>query len=520
MNKRHSFITGAIILGISGVVAKFLGLFFRWPVTMLIGDEGIGLYQLAYPIYIFIIGILSGFPIAISSMVSQRTALGKSYQAYRVFKVSFYILIFIGTISSVLLYLGAPFLIEALRWRHEAYYSLVAVSGAPLFVAIMYCFRGYFQGLQMMVVPAASQVVEQFGRIIVGVGLTYILMPRGISLSAAGASFGACAGAVFGCTVLICSYIKNRRVMICYQDQEDRESIINIMRCLMSTAIPISIGMTMASMMALIDSVVVPRQLLEAGFSEKMATELYGRLTGKAHVLVNVPLTLSTALGTSLVPAISEVKALRSFSRVKGRAEGAVKIALLMGLPSSAGLFILADPILHLVFPGRSQGAEALELLSLSVVFIVLAQTLVSVLHGVGDVISPIKNLAVGSLLKLVLCYVLTAMPALNIRGAAISSIVGNMAAAILNFKDASARTYLSFDMDKMLLRPLFSTIVMGIITYISYNKMMNFTGSNGISTITSIITGIIVYIFMALAMGCISSSEFIGYIKYRKRKA
>jgi len=519
MRGSNNFITGAIILGISGVVARFLGLFFRWPVTMLIGDEGIGLYQLSYPVYMFIIGIMSGFPIAISSMVSKRVALGRGSQAHKVFKTSLAVLIFIGALSSLLLFISSPYLIKVLRWRDEAYYSLVAVAFAPLFVAVMNAYRGYFQGLQMMAMPATSQIVEQLGRVMVGVLLTYFLLPFGIGYGAAGASFGACAGAVLGCIVLGVGYLKYKRHMNKWPSDSGKENTAAVAVELLSTAIPISIGMTVASIMSLIDSIIVPAQLLSAGFGEKMATELYGQLTGKAHVLINVPLTFSVALGTSLVPAMSEVKALRNISRIKLRAQNAVTAAILVGLPSSLGLFILSDPILHLIFPGHSEGAEVLQILSLSVVFIVLAQTLVSLLHGVGNMMAPVRNLAIGAVFKLFFAYVLTGMPSLNVKGAAISSIIGYFVAAVLNLRDAAKCTYFSFDIDKMLLRPLLVTILMGITVYISYNKFIILTGMSGLSTIFSVITGIIVYVFLIIMSGCISIKDIISYINIKPKK-
>lgn len=518
MKSKQHFITGAIILGVSGVIAKMLGIFFRWPVTLLIGDEGIGLYQLGYPVYMFIISTISGFPIAISRMVSERVALGSRSDAHRVFKLSFTILFLVGAVISILLYLGAPFLIRILRWREGAYYSLVAVAFAPLFVSIMYAYRGYFQGLQMMAMPAVSQVVEQIGRVAVGVGLTYILLPFGVSYGAAGASFGACAGAILGCIILLVGYMKNKKNMLLHGGPRKKEKAISIIRELLSTAIPISMGMTVGAVMSLIDSIVVPSQLLSAGFGEKTATELYGQLAGKAHVLINVPLTISMALGTSLVPAISEVKALRSVSRIKQRAETALKLAILFGLPSAVGLFILADPILHMLFPGMSQGAEVLRILSLSIIFIVVTQTLVSILHGVGNVSSPVKNNIIGAIFKLVFVCVLTPMPVLNIKGAAISSIIGYAVAALLNFKDAVRYTYISFDIDKMLLRPVLASFLMGFSVYLTYNWCAGLTRSNGIATIVSVIIGIIVYMLMIILTGCLSIADIRYYARYKKR--
>ena len=62
--KKQSLIKGSLVLGLAGMVAKVLGFFFRWPLIMLIGDEGIGYYQLSYPLYMFFVAMASGVPVA------------------------------------------------------------------------------------------------------------------------------------------------------------------------------------------------------------------------------------------------------------------------------------------------------------------------------------------------------------------------------------------------------------------------------------------------------------------------
>ena len=73
--KKQSLVKGTLILGAAGIIAKFLGLFFRWPLQMLIGDEGVGYYQMSYPLYMFFIAASSGIPVAVSKMVSERKAV-------------------------------------------------------------------------------------------------------------------------------------------------------------------------------------------------------------------------------------------------------------------------------------------------------------------------------------------------------------------------------------------------------------------------------------------------------------
>ncbi|HAZ37424.1 MAG TPA: polysaccharide biosynthesis protein, partial [Clostridiaceae bacterium] len=83
-------------LWISGIIAKFLGIFFRIPLTNLIGEEGIGLYQLTYPLYTMLLALSAGIPTAISKMISERTAIYRNKEAHRIFKAAFFLLLIFG----------------------------------------------------------------------------------------------------------------------------------------------------------------------------------------------------------------------------------------------------------------------------------------------------------------------------------------------------------------------------------------------------------------------------------------
>ena len=102
--KKQSLIKGSLILGMAGILARFLGLFFRWPLIMLIGDEGVGYYQMSYPLYMFFIAIASGLPVAMSKMISERNALNDIDGSFQVMKESSYLMITIGAGTTLALF--------------------------------------------------------------------------------------------------------------------------------------------------------------------------------------------------------------------------------------------------------------------------------------------------------------------------------------------------------------------------------------------------------------------------------
>lgn len=178
--KKQSLIKGSLILGLAGMLAKVLGFFFRWPLIMLIGDEGIGYYQLSYPLYMFFVAMASGVPIAVSKMISEKNAIGDVKGSYEVVKESSFLMITLGLGTSLILFFFAKPIISFLKWDMKSYYSLIGISFAPMMVSFVTIFRGFFQGLQNMTPSGISQILEQIGRVVIGVGLAYFLFDKGI----------------------------------------------------------------------------------------------------------------------------------------------------------------------------------------------------------------------------------------------------------------------------------------------------------------------------------------------------
>ena len=198
MSKGNSFIKGAAILGIAGVIVKILGAIYRIPLGNIIKPEGMGYYQTAYPFYVLLLTIsTSGVPVAIAKLVSEKSAIGDYKSAYKVFRVALVGLTIAGVLTSAFVLLNARSIVESLG-NPNAYYSLLALVPALLFVPIMAAFRGFFQGRQNMVPTALSQISEQFFRVALGLGITYMLLGYGIPVAAGGASFGGSLGAIAG----------------------------------------------------------------------------------------------------------------------------------------------------------------------------------------------------------------------------------------------------------------------------------------------------------------------------------
>lgn len=509
--KKQSLIKGSLILGIAGILARFLGLFFRWPLIMLIGDEGVGYYQMSYPLYMFFIAIASGLPVAMSKMISERNALNDIDGSFQVMKESSYLMITIGAGTTLALFFFAKPIISFLKWDSKAYYSLIGISFAPFIISFTTIFRGFFQGLQNMTPSAISQILEQIGRVIFGVGLAVLLLPKGIEFSAGGAAFGATAGAVLGGSYLFSKYRKIKKTFKVKKIKTNTEVLNSILKI----AIPISLGTTVGSIMNLIDSILVPQKLLQAGLNNTQTTILYAQLTGKAAVITNIPLTLSMAICTSLIPIIAENYILNKKAELKSKIDAAMKMAAVIALPCTFGLFFLASPILNLIFPGRAEGADILKYLSISIPFIIITQTTTSILQGTGNYIKPVINLFIGCIVKVILTSALVSLPELNIYGAVIASIGAYVTASILNLMTLRIWLKITMNFYEILIKPCFAATIMMIFVLLSYNSIYINIGSNGLSCLISIFLGMIVYIILIIVFKVFEVDE----IKKRLRR-
>lgn len=511
---KKSFLQGAVVLGIAGLIIKVLGAFFRIPLANLIGDEGMGYYQTAYPIYVlFLVLSTSGIPIAISKLVSERIAADHYDEAHRVFKISFILLFATGITSFLLVFFGAHEIVRYLK-NPGAYYAMLAIAPALLFVPIMAAYRGYFQGMQNMKPTAVSQIVEQFFRVAVGLGLAVLFIKNGPSIAAGGATFGAAAGGVGGSIAIIGIYFYRRakiKQVIAKSTPSSRESAGKILSKIFMIAIPVTIGAAIMPIMSAIDVAIVMRRLQETGFTEASANSLYGQLTGMAAPLINFPGVLSMAIAMSLVPAISAANERKDLEFLRYNVELGMRTAMLIGLPCALGLMTLSEPIMRLLYPFQKASAISaapnLFILAFGVIFLSTVQTLTGVLQGLGKQSIPVINLCIGALFKIVITFTLTGIPWFNVKGAAIGTVAAYIVASILNLMAVEKYTETRFSTGLTFIKPLLSAVTMSLGVGLGYLLLSNYLG-NGLAVLISIGLGTIIYAVMLFVTKSITQEE------------
>ncbi|MBQ4342158.1 MAG: polysaccharide biosynthesis C-terminal domain-containing protein [Clostridia bacterium] len=538
---KKSFIKGAAILGIAGLIVKIIGAFYRIPLTNILqrGEfDGMIYYATAYPYYSWLLVISSaGFPTAISKLVSERVALGDRKGATAVFKTAFRLLLIIGIVTTVLLFAGSK-LIAGLADVEKSEYAIMALAPSLLVVSVMCAYRGYLQGLQMMTGTALSQITEQVGKLIASYSLALLfvkLYPGRPELWAMGTLIGISISEVLGLAVIWLVYRRNRRKLPSYKLEDmvvPKKSLQRIGRSLLAIAIPITIGASIMPITGIADTIFIKRLLLqrytalgyEAALADTMAGDGFVALRSYVTPLINMPAVLTLALSMSLVPAIAPMMAARDRRGVRKVGATGVKLAMLIGAPCAAGLFVLGGPIMAMLYNkvGQSVGPEGKYLISgfigqilnmrpgqdisiytlaggimqisaIGVLFLSLVQTLTGVIQGMGKQRVPVYFLIAGGALKVVSMIVLMKFTQLGVLGAAVSTVLCYVVAGIGDTWYTLTHAGIRLNWFDTFGKPLLSALVMGVAVYFAYGLVYRM-GHPTAATLGSVAVGVIVY--------------------------
>mgnify|MGYP002856116924 FL=1 len=511
----EKFLKGTMILTIASFVVKVIGSLNWIFVSRILGGEGIGLYQMAFPIYFFAMTVSqAGVPVAISIITAERVALNDIFGAKRVFRIAMGLMFITGVIFSVLTYFSASWLIEWQLIRDaRAYMSVVVLAPTVFFVTFLAASRGYLQGWQRMTPTAVSQIVEQIFRVITMIVLADLFLPWGLDYAAAGASLGALAGAVTGLIVLVYFHIKlNKEIEIKYganlqpTEQSANESTISIVKRMFKLALPVSAASIMLPVVSNLDLMIVPQRLEVAGYSVRQATELFGYLNGMAVPLINLATILTASLAVSIVPAISEARALKQKDRIFLLTASGVRISNFVCFPAFVVVFFLATPISSLIYNAPGAG-DAVMISAVSIILLGLHQVSTGVLQGLGHTTIPMVNMILAAAAKVFLNWHLTALPYFGIMGAAWATAADMGVAAIINLY--FIHKYIGY---KMEMGQLFKTIcaagVMAVVVKFFYEFTMAQWQIEVISTFGAVFVGCAVYIAAVALFGAMKKED------------
>ncbi|HEY3315257.1 MAG TPA: polysaccharide biosynthesis protein, partial [Bacillota bacterium] len=552
---RPSFLRSTFVLASANFATKVIGGLIVIPLYYLLGSEGMGLYNSAYRIYtILLIISTQGVNIVIARLVAERMAVDDRQGAERVFAVSFWLLSSLGLVFALLFWWGAPFLVRLFSIDERSYLSMVSLAPAIFLVAVMSVYRGFLQGLQRMTPFAMSQFIEQVARVI---GL-FIILPfvfrLGVQYGAAAATFGAVIGATVSLAYLVW---KNRSIRAQFGitpggdlgsddlsqsplgqanlgglpgeaglpadttpptgvwvrlggpfDRGDRAASWRILKNIIYLAIPITFAGVAAQLIQFLDVALVQARLKAGGIEQVLATQMFGQLSGAAMLLVNLPTMFAGAFFLALIPAISEARQLKRPDIIRHRTVQSLQLTLALTIPAAVGLLVLPSQIGDTLF-GDAGAGVTISAAAVATIFLSLQQTTSGILYGLGRSAIPIYNLIAGGAVKAGLTWWLTAIPALNVRGAAYATVIGFLVAGGLNWLAVERLVRGSLDWVKSVVKPLVASAFMAAAAFFGYRLLLAVVHHAKIATLLAVGLAAAVYFIVLIAVGGLDDEEF-----------
>ena len=551
-SKKQSFMGGVFTIMVAQVFIKLLGFVYRHVLILIpeFGDEGSGLYGIGFNIYMLLLTIATvGVPGAISKLVSDRVAKGRVKEAKHIFKCALVLFTLVGVAGSLIMLLSAKAL-AGLAGNEAATGVLIALAPSVIFVAIASVIRGYFNGMYNMKPSSFNQTLEQVFKagltILFVYAIHYIFNNRvelamqfGIdennvtAIMAVWANVASTISTAIGLGYLALYYMFHKKDIDVIAQKEEieqkeyvKESIKKTILTILSLSIPMSLASVVSAINRNIDSFTVNNILQQvvpiikpaiAGSVEaivKESTRLYGILSGKVDMLIGLPLSINIAFATALVPAVTECFAKKDIKLAARRISYSLKFSLLIALPCSIGLCVLAGPILELLFPGQLATSPEAELLlqisAFTILFTVMNQTINASLQGIGRIFIPAVALLCGVIVKFILNLILIRIPEINVNGAAIGSVCCHLIATIIVSKVLTKNIELDLTFGKLVTKPVIAVLIMGVFTILSYKGLTLLIGTSRIVTLVCLAIAVISYVLAVIKLNILNKEDYL----------
>ena len=438
--KQNTFFGGAAILAAGILIVKLIGMFYKIPLTNVIGAQGNTDFANAYNIYVVLLTIsTAGLPVALSKLVSEANAQGRRNQVRRTFQLAMGMFLILGAVSFIIMYFKADWL-AGMMHDTKAVHGIKALAPAVVCVGCLAALRGYSQGHMNMTPTSVSQIIEAACKLAIGLPLAWWLISRlnrPPEIAAAGAITGVTVGTMVALVYMTVSFLMTRSEDS-RRTRDIPDSTGTIIRDILRIAIPITLSSSMVGIVNVIDASLVQGQLqrvllenpdswtmyvnfvdfaplesalnawketlagapatmaaLSAQVNQELAAQvaqsaaqelhttleslsrtLYGNYYGALNIY-NLPASLMTAITASVIPAVSGALARRDRRGASRVAGSSLRITALLACPMGVGLLVLGEPIIRLLYPKLEAGLAGPLLSALGVAAVFVCLMLV-----------------------------------------------------------------------------------------------------------------------------------------------
>ncbi len=531
--KRADFLKQGGILAMASLIVRFIGMIYRIPMNNILGAKGMGIYGIAFDIYDIVLIISSySLPLALSKIVSGLQAKREFKNVGRAFRVALGFAIVSGGLFCLVLLFGAG-LIEKHIYPEYVGIQIPLRVLAPtiLIVALLGVFRGFFQGKRTMVPTAFSQVIEQIVNAIVSVLASYYFMKwnaeslHQAAWGAAGGTLGTCLGAASALLVVLFVYWIYRPVQSKLESRDLSNSVVSysyLFRILLITILPVILSQTVYNITGLIDYKLFGSFSGQKGLDTNLISSLVGVYSGQYRLLCSVPIAISTAVASSMIPSAVGAYARSDVAQWKKNVASGIKFNMIVAIPCAAGFSLLGFSITRMLFktteyvqgvPSYIFGGRLLTVGSAAVIFYALSNVTSGALQSIDKMRIPVIHSVISLGIHILLVFLLLKYTNIGIYAIIAGNVTFPIVVSLLNFM-AIKRYVPGYHQEwvKTFLVPLAASVWMGVSIVLVYWLVGCIVKISIIQTLFSLVVAVFVYFVTFLLFKGLTVQELYDF--------
>lgn len=406
MLKKNPFLQGTLLLTGAGVITRIIGFFYRIFLSRIMGEEGMGIYQLLAPVTALTFSLTcSGIQTAISKYIASYHAKGQKSACLHVLITGLFLSMSLSVMTAIILLRYDTWIALHLLFE-ERCAPLVKIFALSIpFSSLHCCINGYYYGLKKAFLPSFTQLIEQIARV-GSVFLIYVIACRReaqISLSVA--MLGILIGEVCSTLISTAAIYAHFYRIVPLQQMALSHFVIHT-REILQMAFPLSANRLILNGLQSIEAVYIPTKLVQYGMQTSEALSCYGVLTGMTLPLLLFPTALTSSISVLLLPYISEAQAQQNVAKIGNAIKKCVTYCLLLGSICCIFLLVFGDFLGQFLFGSRLAGSY-IKMLSIVCPVLYLGSVLTSILHGLGKAFTAFLYNSICLIIRLLFVFLL-----------------------------------------------------------------------------------------------------------------
>lgn len=466
--KKDTFITNSILLTLSNLTTGVLGFIFSIMLSRELGAEGMGLYGLIMPVYnLFICLICGGIITAISKVSAEFSAKNDYNNLKKTIKTTLTFNIIWSSFVILIVFLFSYQISTYFIKDSRTLYALKITCPAMIFISLSNTLKGYFYGTSKVGIPAFIDIFEKAVRILIIYSISKAIDLSSVTTTVTAAYAALCVGEFISLLLLYIYYkIDGHRLGYSGVRPDGRAQLLfNVL----VISLPLCLNGFLSTALSTVSTLIVPRRLVAAGIEYKTALAMIGKFTGMSLSIVFFPMIVIGSVSTVLIPDLSQSLSKKDYYSVEERISSVLRLAFLLGISTLLICLVNGDALGKMFFNRTDLGAY-IKFSSLAAPLLFTAATTYGILNGLGKQNIILRNSLIISALELMLLYIFTAIPYINIYGYGITMLITSILTLILNMQVIIKSIDVKFSIFDLTISILISFLLYYLMTFLHKN--------------------------------------------------